>query len=122
MNGTSAPRVALVFVALAGLAAVVAACGAGRRGEPLVQALDLADPAVARGRIVYAHHCEACHPGGEAGLGPSLNDKPLPAFLMRFQVRHGLGVMPAFPHDAFGDRQLDDLMAFIKARRALEPR
>ncbi len=37
-----------------------------------------------------------CHPGGEAGLGPALNWNPAPGFIKKFQVRHGLGVMPSF--------------------------
>jgi len=52
---------------------------------------------------------------GEADLGPALNDKPLPAFLMRFQVRNGLGVMPAFAKDRISDAELDQLIAYLKA-------
>jgi mono/diheme cytochrome c family protein len=108
---------ALAFVAAA---ALMLACGAGRRGEPLVGRMDLADPAVAHGRAVYARQCNHCHPGGEAGLGPSLNDKPLPAWLMRIQVRHGLGVMPEFPDDVMSDAAVDDLLAYVKALRAAD--
>jgi mono/diheme cytochrome c family protein len=105
----------------AGLAALAPACGSVHRSEPFAGAMDLSDPALARGAAVYARRCEACHPGGEGGLGPSLNDKPLPAWLMRIQVRHGLGVMPEFPEEAISDGLLDDLLAYVKARRALEP-
>ncbi|WDT80226.1 MAG: cytochrome c [Candidatus Manganitrophus sp.] len=51
---------------------------------------------VTRGETIFMHACNQCHPKGEAGLGPALNNKPLPAFMIRFQVRHGLGAMPAF--------------------------
>jgi mono/diheme cytochrome c family protein len=106
---------------LTGLGLLLGACGAGRRGEPLVGRMNLSDPAIAHGQIVYARACDHCHPGGEGGLGPSLNDKPLPVWLMRLQVRHGLGVMPEFPEDVLSDTDVDDLLAYIKARRAMEP-
>jgi hypothetical protein len=40
-------------------------------------------------------YCYKCHPGGEAGLGPSTNAVMAPNFIRKFQVRHGLGVMPS---------------------------
>lgn len=59
------------------------------------------------------HLCHQCHPGGMAGLGPSLNDKPLPGFLVRTQVREGLGAMPSFDEDELNDADLDQLVAFV---------
>ncbi|MDC4226474.1 MAG: cytochrome c [Candidatus Manganitrophus sp.] len=57
-------------------------------------------------------------PEGEAGLGPALNNKPLPGWMIRFQVRHGLGAMPAFSEKEISDRELDDLViAYLKAFR-----
>ena len=83
--------------------------------------LPLDDPQVERGRVVFMEKCQACHPGGEAGLGPALNDKPLPGFVKRFQVRHGLGAMPAFPEEEIGDDELDDLLAYLAALRRHGP-
>lgn len=74
-----------------------------------------------RGRIVYMEHCQPCHPGGEAGLGPSLNDKALPTFLKKFQVRQGIGSMPSFSDEEIPDDALDDLMAYLSALRDHEP-
>ncbi len=65
--------------------------------------------------------CHQCHPGGEAGLGPALNDKPLPTFVKKFQVRHGLGTMPSFPEDKISEEQLDYLMEYLKALRRNRP-
>ena len=64
-----------------------------------------------------------CHPGGEGGLGPSLNDKLLPAVAIRTQVRHGLGVMPHFPEKEIPPKELEALVAYMKALRGqrLEP-
>jgi mono/diheme cytochrome c family protein len=59
-------------------------------------------------------YCHQCHPRGEAGIGPALNNKPLPGFLIRFQIRSGLGAMPAFPERVVGNEELDVLVAYLK--------
>jgi mono/diheme cytochrome c family protein len=94
----------------------LAACGSARRSEPLTGPEQLNAPA-ARGETVFARHCEMCHTRGEAALGPALNDKPLPGFLIAFQVRHGVGAMPAFSEREISDTELDDLLAYVKALR-----
>ncbi|MBB6611448.1 cytochrome c [Pontibacter sp. Tf4] len=93
------------------------ACGTAKRGEPAFAAIPDSEPAIAQGRVVFDTFCNKCHPGGEAGLGPAINNKPLPGFLMRFQVRHGLGVMPAFSEKAISDDELDILIAYLKTMR-----
>jgi mono/diheme cytochrome c family protein len=99
-------------------ALLVAACASARRGEAVAGPMTLDDAAVRRGQIVFFEHCHKCHPRGEAGLGPALNDKPFPGFLKRFQIRHGLGAMPSFPDERIGSRQLDDLLDYLAALRA----
>ena len=94
----------------------LSACS-GRRSEPLRGALDISDPKVAHGQVVYMSKCDKCHPGGDAGLGPSINNKPLPGFLVSFQMRHGLGAMPAFKEDELPKADLDDVVAYLKALR-----
>jgi mono/diheme cytochrome c family protein len=73
-----------------------------------------------QGRLVFMEHCHHCHPGGEGGLGPGLNDKPLPGFLMKTQVRLGMGVMPSFDEKDITPEQLDALVEYL-ARRRLRP-
>ena len=92
-------------------------CGSARRGEPLVGPLPMTSPAVERGRHVFMTHCHQCHPGGEAGLGPAINDKPLPAAMIRLQVRNGLGAMPAFSPQELSADELADLIAYLEALR-----
>jgi mono/diheme cytochrome c family protein len=92
------------------------ACGSARRSEPLAGTAKL-NETEARGERVFAEHCDMCHTQGEAALGPALNDKPLPGSLIAFQVRHGLGAMPAFSEREISDAQLDDLVAYVKALR-----
>ncbi|HET8644849.1 MAG TPA: cytochrome c [Vicinamibacteria bacterium] len=101
---------ALVLLMLAG------GCATARRGEPLRGPLTL-NAAEAHGEVLFARMCHGCHPGGEGGLGPGLNNKPLPGFLIRFQVRHGLGTMPSFPKERLGDADLDDLVDFLMRLR-----
>jgi mono/diheme cytochrome c family protein len=100
------------------LAAAVAcgACATARRRPPLGAAPALNEQA-ASGQVAFMEKCNRCHPGGEAGLGPALNDKPFPSFLKRFQVRHGLGVMPHFSKEELSDQQLDAILEYLKALR-----
>jgi mono/diheme cytochrome c family protein len=107
--------VALSLLILVVLASV--SCRSVRRGEPIQGKLDASDSAIARGERVFAQNCHACHPGGEGGLGPGINDKPFPKFLMKTQVRRGLGTMPSFDKHTISPEELDDLMKYIVALR-----
>src|SRR5690606_40530596 len=83
---------ASIFVAGCLLAAcLLIGCGSARRGAPFEAAFEPADTTLLAGRHVFMRYCNGCHPGGEGGLGPALNNKPLPGWMIRFQVRHGLG-------------------------------
>lgn len=92
-------------------------CGSARRSEPLGNAPELSNASELRGRKVFMANCNACHEGGAGGLGPALNNKPLPGWLIRFQVRNGLGVMPAFPEKQISNAELDDLLIYLKVLR-----
>jgi mono/diheme cytochrome c family protein len=105
-------RVLLVVLVVA-----VAGCGSARRSEPLVGAFVPASASVARGERVFMAKCHQCHPGGEAGLGPAINNKPLPGGLIRLQIREGFGAMPAFAANDIPDGDLDALLEYLKARR-----
>jgi len=108
---TAALRLASLVVSIAVLGG---ACATARRRPPLGSSLTLSQRASA-GQVAFMDKCNKCHPGGEAGLGPGLNDKPFPDFLKRFQVRHGLGVMPHFPKEELSDTQLDAILEYLKA-------
>lgn len=91
-------------------------CGSARRGEPLAGPSSLSEEA-RLGRMVFSTHCDQCHPGGEAGLGPALNNKPLPGFIIKMQVRHGLGAMPSFSNIRIPKHDLENLVTYMKALR-----
>ena len=95
---------------------LTAACSA-RRGEPIVGPVAISEPGIARGQQVFMRECYQCHPGGEAGVGPAINNKPLPGFLIKFQVRTGLGAMPAFSQGEISAEELDHLVDYLKALR-----
>lgn len=93
------------------------ACGSARRGEPIRGPLALQSEKIQKGEVVFMEYCNGCHPGGETGLGPAINNKPLPGFLIKFQVRNGLGVMPAFKQEVISSEELDQMVAYLKALR-----
>lgn len=103
-------------LALGALSIALTGCYANR-GEPIKGALDISDPKVAHGRTVFMAKCYKCHPGGDAGLGPALNNKHLPGFMIRYQTRHGLGAMPPFDEGEIPAGDLDDVTAYLKALR-----
>jgi mono/diheme cytochrome c family protein len=95
----------------------VSGCSSPRRGEPIVGGAPPLDAQIVRGERVFMAHCHQCHPGGEGGLAPAINDKPLPGFLIKFQVRQGIGAMPAFSSEEIRPEELNDLVAYLKALR-----
>ncbi|HSH37758.1 MAG TPA: cytochrome c [Chthoniobacterales bacterium] len=103
------------LVALAAL--MLAGCGSARRSDPIKGSVTINDPRVAHGRDVWMMKCNRCHPGGEAGLGPATNDKPLPGFLIAAQIRTGLGAMPAFTKEEMSDADVAAVIAYMKAIR-----
>ena len=107
-----------VFLSAAFAIVFGAGCGSVRRGEPFTGVREWKDPEIRRGEVQFATHCHQCHPGGEGGLGPGLNDKPAPGWLMKTQVRTGLGAMPSFPKEVISGEELDDLVAYLLAVRA----
>ncbi|WP_164017668.1 c-type cytochrome [Pyxidicoccus trucidator] len=101
---------ATVLAALAVLA--LAACGPARRG-PAFGAPRQFTEQEQEGRVLFMRHCNQCHPGGAGGLGPSINNKPLPALAMRTQIRQGVGAMPAFTDEMLNDTQVDAIVAYL---------
>jgi mono/diheme cytochrome c family protein len=105
----SRPRVLWALL----MAMTSASCGSARRGAPLIGERHPTDPKLTLGEQMFDRNCSQCHPGGEAGLGPALNDKPLPQFAVRIQVRNGVGAMPRFRSTELSDEQLRAVMAYM---------
>lgn len=85
-----------------------------RRSEPVEGTMDMSDPEVQKGEMLFNQYCHKCHPSGEAGMGPALNINPAPKFVKAFQVRHGLGVMPSFKKEEISKDDLDAILLYLK--------
>jgi mono/diheme cytochrome c family protein len=73
--------------------------------------------ASAFGQQLYYQYCNQCHPGGDGGLGPALNNKPAPAIAIRTQIRHGLGAMPSFHPQELSDDDVDAIVEYVFVMR-----
>ena len=82
----------------------------------------LLDARARAGEKLFMRHCHMCHPHGGAGVGPALNDKPLPDAAIKLQIRTGAvgaGTMPPFPPDVLSDREIDQIIEYLKAIRRI---
>ena len=94
---------------------VITGC-ASRKAEPIKgKSFVTANEGVANGEKVFMANCQKCHPGGEAGLGLAINPTPVPQFIKRFQMRHGIGVMPSFKKDEISTKDLKDISRYLCA-------
>ncbi len=104
----------LVVTLLLGFA--VSNCSAPSR-IPAATVVSMPSEELREGRLLFSDYCSACHPGGRAGLGPSIINKPLPKALIRLQIRSGLGVMPAFKEHVLTDEQVRRIAGYVKWMR-----
>ena len=102
------------------LVGMITACGTARRGAPLTGEHTPPTPEIALGQRVFDASCHQCHVGGTQALGLALNDKPLPGWLIRFQVRRGLGAMPSFSEEEISDEELDASVSYMVWLRRLD--
>ena len=101
--------------ATAPLLAQAGGCKSSRRDEPLVGPVNLSTPQLELGQRVFMAHCYQCHPGGRAGVGPAINDKPLPRPAIRTQVRAGVGAMPGFDEKKLSDQEVHAVADYVAA-------
>jgi mono/diheme cytochrome c family protein len=96
------------------IAAAAAACGgAEHRGPPQGPEAVPDNPEEVYGETLFQKYCYQCHPGGGAGLGPALNDKPLPELAIKEQVRRGAGEMPAFSEELLPNADVDAIADYV---------
>ena len=96
----------------------LSACGASRQSPPLQKEQAVLNQEQLAGQRVYMRECNGCHPQGAGGLGPALNDKPVPVAAIKLQVRQGLGAMPSFSEAEISSQELDALVSFMSATGA----
>jgi mono/diheme cytochrome c family protein len=87
-----------------------------RKSEPITGKKLITDNArIANGEMMFMANCQKCHPNGEGGLAPAINSNPAPGFVKRFQMRHGLGVMPSFKKEEISKKDLRDISRYLAA-------
>lgn len=96
----------------------VLGCGRQQRGEPSKPDFRAPSPEVARGEVLFRKFCYQCHPNGAGGLGPAINNKPLPEVAIRTQIRKGVGAMPAFDDSWLSDADVAAIAEYVQALRA----
>jgi mono/diheme cytochrome c family protein len=106
----------LLLVALAGLS-----CGRQRNSEPIVGPIVLNEQQ-SKGQLVFFKNCNECHPNGQAGLAPALNNKSLPDAFIKHQVRQPLAAMPPFSEEIIPEADLDALLAYLTVMRQADDR
>ncbi|CAN5339509.1 hypothetical protein BH23BAC1_BH23BAC1_07220 [soil metagenome] len=115
MNNEKMKKLLLIAVIFS-LSLIMVFCTT-RASEPIKGPMNLDSQELVLGQKVYNSYCNKCHPGGEAGLGPALNDRPTPGFLYRFQIRNGLGAMPDFSKEVINDEEMDALIRYLHKQR-----
>jgi len=110
-------RRSIEICAIVIMAAIGGGCGAEHRGEPEGPSIQPDDRVEAQGERLFLRFCFQCHPGGAAGLGPALNNKPLPKAAIETQIRKGVGAMPAF-EDLLSETDIDAIAAYVQEMRA----
>jgi mono/diheme cytochrome c family protein len=94
---------------------ILIGCGSARKSEPIKKEVKLTNKILIEGEVAFYQKCNKCHPGGEAGLGPALNNKDIvPSALIKLQVRKGLGKMPSFSEREIPPDQLDKIVSYIE--------
>jgi mono/diheme cytochrome c family protein len=50
-------------------------------------------------------------------VGLAIINKPLPKALIKFQIRNGIGVMPAFNEKQLSDEQVENIAEYLRYLR-----
>ncbi len=82
-------------------------------------------PQAEAGKAVYSVQCNACHPGGNTGIGPKLAG---PEFDKRFKtdsdlaqiIRQGKGAMPGYSQQVVNDQQLSDMIEYMRSLKVTQ--
>ncbi len=105
-------KMGLILVILVFSGARISSCSTPKV-MPKAEVVEMPTDDLREGRNLFNSHCSSCHPAGKAGLAPGIIDKPLPEFLIRFQIRHGVGVMPAFDEEVLSDQEVEKIAEYL---------
>ena len=103
----------------------LAACGGGSAepaagapasgGEPAIVITDQAewDGLATSGKVTFDRACGACHPGGDADLGPAIKGHMFSMADMTRQVRDGSGRMKPIDTSKLPDEEMRGMMVYL---------
>lgn len=80
---------------------------------PLAEVVEMPSKELQQGRKLFNEYCASCHPGGMAGVGLAIINKPLPKALIKFQIRNGIGAMPAFDEKVLSDKEVKNITKYV---------
>ncbi|GHA25394.1 hypothetical protein GCM10007103_03290 [Salinimicrobium marinum] len=80
---------------------------------PYARVVEMPNENLKNGRILFNNHCATCHPEGLSGVGLAIINKPLPKGLIKFQIRNGIGLMPAFNEEQLSDGQVENIAEYL---------
>ncbi len=80
---------------------------------PLAEVVEMPSQELQQGRKLFNEYCASCHPGGMGGVGLAIINKPLPKALIKFQIRNGIGVMPAFEEKVLSDNEVESIATYV---------
>ena len=92
-------------------------CSSSKKEAYTVKPLAATSEEVEEGKVLFHKFCNSCHPAGTAGLGAPIVTTSVPGFAIQFQIRNGLGEMPAFSEEQISDEEVDKIVEYIQALR-----
>jgi mono/diheme cytochrome c family protein len=121
------------WISAALIGSALVACGGGKSetaaassaasagGEPTIVVADAAEweSLLAGGKSSYDTACGACHPGGEADLGPALKGTHESVAEMTRQIREGSGRMKPVGEDRLPESEMKGLMVYLASMEAV---
>jgi mono/diheme cytochrome c family protein len=73
------------------------------------------------GEQIFIRSCNTCHPSGRKGYGPTLEtlgkdfpETPAGDLALRKLIRSGKGMMPPQTKDILNDKELDNLVVYLR--------
>jgi mono/diheme cytochrome c family protein len=106
-------RLAGLVLISALVGSAVAGCASERTSHELMDGRIQLSRREAEGERAFMRHCHECHPGGEAGVGPSVVGRP--EALVKAQIRLGAGAMPSFDARRIPDDEVAAIAAYVSA-------
>jgi mono/diheme cytochrome c family protein len=105
------------FIAIALLSGIAIISCSAPKTKPYAEVVTLPTEQLQNGRILFNNYCASCHPGAMSGVGLAIINKPLPKALIKFQIRNGIGVMPAFNEKQLSDEQVENIAEYLRYLR-----